>query len=51
MKQYYVSGMEVCCERLKEYPDLLVHYKNLPLGQMNEFKKFYKDMTGKDTPF
>ena len=52
MKEYYVSGMEVYCSRLeKKYPDLLKYYKNLPEEQFYEFKKFYKAMTGKDTPF
>lgn len=52
MKNYYKSGVEECCQRLEtKYPELLQHFKDLPSGQMDEFKKFYEDITGEKPPF
>ena len=52
MKYYFKSGLEDCCERLEtKYPDLLKHFRGLPPEQMNEFKKYFEDITGKKPPF
>ena len=44
MKCYFKSGLEECCQRLEiKYPKLLQHFKEVPPGQMNEFRQFYKE--------
>ena len=50
MKSYYKVGMKVYRERLENYPKLLDYYKELPVGALNEFKKFYKNTWGEE-PF
>lgn len=53
MEKYYISSMEECCKRLEseKHESLLRYYRELPKGQLDEFKKFFKKMTGRETPF
>ncbi len=53
MEKYYISSMEDICERLQQekYESLLKYLKGRPEEQLDEFKKFFKRMTGRETPF
>jgi hypothetical protein len=51
MADFYSTGIEICVDRLKEFPELQEYFKDRGHGEFSELDKYYSKFVKKKLPF